>query len=138
MRQLVKAMFGTCEAVHHCQRECSVIVQELGSSTGRVSPHHFYYSKGDMRGMVRGDDFACVGQDKDLQNIAAQMAALIKVKAAATGHIDAAASIGRQEEYDAKRPGSLLEEDSISPANPRPSIGRPRRRPLRYPLPEQS
>lgn len=83
--QHVKAVCGTRDAAQTWQRELAEKEDELGFTTGNISPGHSYHEKGDACGLGQRDDSVFVGRDKHLTNISKHMGRKLKMKVAVAG-----------------------------------------------------
>ena len=64
--RLQKAMYGTRDAVQNWECEYVEFMLSIGFLGGRVSPCVFYNKEHNVRVVVHGDDFTCLGHEGDL------------------------------------------------------------------------
>ena len=64
--KLLKAMYGTRDAAQNWEYEYVEFMLSVGFLAGKVSPCVFYNKERNMRLVVHGDDFTCLGHEGDL------------------------------------------------------------------------
>ena len=64
--ELDMCMYGTRRAAQGWEAEYISTMTKIGFECGKASPCCFYHRKWDLRCVVHGDDFACIGEEEDL------------------------------------------------------------------------
>ena len=64
--KLNKAMYGTRDAAQNWEHEYSEFMETIGFMRGKASPCVFYNRHRELRVVIHGDDFTCLGNELEL------------------------------------------------------------------------
>ena len=78
--RLNKAMYGTRDAAQNWEEEYAEFMMSLGFKGGKVSPCVFYNEHRNIRVVVHGGDFTCLGYASELDWLRTQFANKFTVK----------------------------------------------------------
>ena len=90
---LEKSLYGTRDAALNFQKECRKYLESIGFRVGRYNASTYYHAKRQLRMMLHGDDFATVGEPKEIKWLQGKLEDRFEVKTTV---------IGREEEREGR------------------------------------
>ena len=74
VEHLRMSLYGTRDAAHNWQTECTRCMVSLGFKVGKASPCNFYHPRLDITCTVHGDDFTSCGPESAIEWFKAKLA----------------------------------------------------------------
>ena len=73
-------MYGTRDAAQNWERECASKLVSWGFSKGKASPCVYYNAQKQLQVYIHGDDFVCVGNEKNVTWLKNQLTSAYEIK----------------------------------------------------------
>ena len=83
--KLMASLYGTRDASANWQDEVAKCMKEWGFTAGMYNPCMYYHPSSGIRCLVHGDDFACVGDPDDLEELKGKLKKRFEIKTVTVG-----------------------------------------------------